>query len=122
MASPPEVLLEPEDSEAFQAMLGAIRQIKRGLSLKVGTHDTPLESMHLAKTMRDMLGDSPSQARVSLVAAQGQLSRGVSGAPTLREMPRLICWMALSMACKASLSSGSNKTSGGEVMLVNFPV
>ena len=75
MASPPEVLLEPEDSEAFQAMLGAIRQIKRSLSLKVGTQDTPLESMHLAKTMRDMLGDSPSQARVSLVAAQGQLTR-----------------------------------------------
>ena len=75
MASPPEVLLEPEDSEALQAMLRAIQQIKRGISLKVGTPDTPLESMHVAKTMRDLLGDSPSQARVTLVAAQGQLTR-----------------------------------------------
>ena len=67
--------MEPGDSQAFQALLGAIKQSKRSLSLKVGTQDTPLESMHLAKTMRDMLGETPSQARVSLVAAQGQLYR-----------------------------------------------
>ena len=75
MTSPPEVLLEPGDSEAFQALLGALRQMKRSLSLKVGTRDTPLENMHLAKHLRDMLGETPSQARVSLVAAQGQLTR-----------------------------------------------
>ena len=75
MASPPEVLLEPEDNDAFQSMLRALTQMKRGLSFKVGKPHTPLENMHVAKSLQDLLGDSPSQARVALVAAQGQVTR-----------------------------------------------
>ena len=75
MASPPEVLLEPEDNDAFQAMLRALTQMKRGLSFKVGKPHTPLEDMHVAKSLQNLLGDSPSQARVALVAAQGQVTR-----------------------------------------------
>ena len=75
MASPPEVLLEPDDNKAFQAMLRNLGQMKQILSFKIGKPGTSLDEMHAAKSLRNMLGEAPSQARMNLVGAQGQLTR-----------------------------------------------
>ena len=75
MASLPEVQLESEDNEVYQNLLRAITQMKRGLSFKVGKLNAPLADMHVAKVLRDLLGEAPSQARMQLVAAQGQVIR-----------------------------------------------
>ena len=75
MSSPPEVLLEPEDNDVFQAMLRNLGQMKRNLSYKIGKPGTTLEEMHVAKSLQNLLGDSPSQARMALVEAQGQVTR-----------------------------------------------
>ena len=75
MALPPEVLLEPEDNEVYKGMLRALTQMKRGLSLKVGKLNMPQEDMHMAKSLQNLLGDSPSQTRMALVTAQGQVTR-----------------------------------------------
>ena len=75
MSSPPEVLLEPEDNDVYQGMLRTLTQMKRNLSYKIGRPGTSLEDMHVAKSLQSLLGDSPSQARMALVAAQGQVTR-----------------------------------------------
>ena len=75
MASPPEVLLEPGDNEAYQGMVRSLTQMKHNLSLKIGRPGASLEDMHMAKSLQTLLGDSPSQARMALVAAQGQVTR-----------------------------------------------
>ena len=75
MSSPPEVLLEPDDNKAFQAMLRTLGQMKRILSFKIGKPGTSLDEMHVARSLQNMLGESPSQARMNLVEAQGQLTR-----------------------------------------------
>jgi len=75
MASPPEVLLEPGDNEAYQGMVRSLTQMKHNLSLKIGRPGASLEDMHVAKSLQTLLGDSPSQARMALVAPQGQVTR-----------------------------------------------
>ena len=75
MSSPPEVLLEPDDNKAFQAMLKHLGQMKRMLSFKIGKPGTSIDEMHAARSLRNMLGENPSQARMNLVGAQGQLTR-----------------------------------------------
>ena len=75
MAAPPAILLEPEDNEAFHAMLRKLTQLKRRLSLQTGKPGTPLEEMHAAKVISDLIGNSPTQAKMALAAAQAKVTR-----------------------------------------------
>ena len=75
MATLPEVQLEREDNAAFQEMMRSLGQLKRKLSYQIGKPGTSLDDMHAAKSLQVMLGEAPSQARMNLVVAQGQLTR-----------------------------------------------
>ena len=48
--------------------------MKRLLSLKIGKPTPSLEEMQVAKSLRSMLGEAPSDARKRMVQAQGQVN------------------------------------------------
>ena len=73
MSVPPEVQLEAEDNKEFQEHLRPLSQMKRLLSLKIGRPATNLDEMQVARSLKNMLGEAPTEARKRMVQAQGQV-------------------------------------------------
>ena len=74
MSVPPEVQLEADDSKEFQEHLRPLSQMKRLLSLKIGRPTANLDDMQVVRSLMNMLGEAPTDARKRLVEAQGQLN------------------------------------------------
>ena len=73
MAEPPQVMLEASDREALKPFYSQISQLKRQISLQIGKPESG-DDMYSVTSLRKLLGDPPSQARMTLVTAQAQVT------------------------------------------------